>query len=208
MEKKVGMPKGKKTYRARVPALLTDPLTKEVIHLNKRERQIIDSVPGSASIKEVAKKHHACAKRVSETIQLPAVQEYFRQMLAKNGVTDNLIAKTIKAGMEATTTKEFLNKEGNVVEGTEFADHEQRGRYVDRALRLQGLDRPQDLDGEAARKRASININIASLTVEELKTLAQALTVRPASHNSPAAAPDVQEAEVIEDGDSTETGAD
>ena len=56
--------------------------------------------------------------------------------------------------------------------GSEFIDYEQRGKYIDRATRLGGLDRPA---AEPPGGSLPPGISLVGLTVDDLKTLIVAL---------------------------------
>ena len=189
----VGKKPGERTYKSRVPAILTDPITGENIRLNKKQRQIVDVSTRYSSHTKVANVLHTSKDKVAKTFNLPAVQAYFRTIMQEGGLTDALIVKRIKERMDATVKKEFLTKEGEIISGEERPDHEQRGRAIDQALRLQGLDKPPE---PGAAHMPQVNINISSLSVEELKALVAHLATSastPGGHT----APSVEDAEIL-----------
>ncbi len=182
-----------RSYRSRVPKILKDPVTGEPVVLSNEQRKIVDNIPALPSFRQVGKKLRVDQRTVSATFKLPAVQQYFRDVLAKAGVTDMAIATRIKERLDAVVVKEFVVN-GELVEGKARPDHEQRGRAIDQALRLQGLDKPP----EAEAHRPPVNINIASLTVDELKGLMTALNSSSSSQRPPGESA-IEEAEIIEE---------
>ena len=95
-----------------------------------------------------------------------------RKVLWAAGVTEEKIAQRINEGLDAVSQKDFMTKEGDIISGPERVDYEQRGKYIDRALRLQGLDKSAEVAGGSP---LPAGVNLAVLSVEDLKTLVAAL---------------------------------
>lgn len=157
---------------AKVPRVMINDETGEAIELTKKQCTFLRHVPemGRTGAAKYAKISDELAH---STLKLPPVQQYMRKVLWAAGVTESKIAQRISEGLDATTVKEFSDGEGGVIEGTERPDHEQRGKFIDRALRLQGLDKNPAEAGGAAGLPAGVSL--VGLSVDDLKTLVTAL---------------------------------
>ena len=176
--------KEKKKYR-KVPLTFVDENTGAISHISKKEATFLRHYPelGRTGAEKYAK---LGSGQTSPLLKMPAVQQYLRKVLWSAGVTDEKIATRIAEGLDATTAKQFMTREGAVVEGPGQVDYDQRGKYIDRALAMQGLAKvPHNGDGEGGNGGAQINLNMAVLSIEDLKTLAKALS----SPSSPSAEP-------------------
>ena len=162
--------KPKRKYR-KIPKVLIDENTGIPVTLNPSQRTLLKYLPkqGIRNAAMTAKMSNGLAQT---TLKLPAVQQYMRKTLWQAGVTDELIAERIREGLDATMTKEFLTKDGDIIEGQERIDHEQRGRYIDRAMRLQGIDKQITIDPGAP---VHTNINLVALSADDLKLLIETL---------------------------------
>lgn len=158
-----------KKYK-KIPRVMVDEITGSAVELTKKQTTFLRHVDekGVNGAAEFAKISHDLA---TTTLKLPAVQQYMRKCLWAAGVTDELIAKKIAEGLDATTQKEHV-VDGSLVLGSEFIDYEQRGKYIDRAMRVSGLDKPP---AEAPAGAMPPGISLVGLTVEDLKTLIGAL---------------------------------
>lgn len=127
----------------KVPSHFIDPSTGSVVEVASKDRTFLRHYLelGQKGAEKFAK---ISTTRAEHLLKLPAIQAYLRTVLWNAGITDDIIATKIKEGMDAMVApKEFLNKEGTIVEGKEHIDFEQRGKYIDRALRVQGIDKPE-----------------------------------------------------------------
>ena len=158
-----------KKYK-KIPRVMVDEITGSAVELTKKQTTFLRHVDekGINGAAEFAKISHDLA---TTTLKLPAVQQYMRKCLWAAGVTDDLIAKKIAEGLEAVTQKEHV-VDGRLEMGSEFIDYEQRGKYIDRATRLGGLDRPA---AEPPGGSLPPGISLVGLTVDDLKTLIVAL---------------------------------
>ena len=160
----------KKKY-AKVPRVMMNDDTGEAIELTKKQCTFLRHLPemGKAGAAKFAKISNELA---ADTLKLAPVQQYMRKVLWAAGITEDKIAQKIAEGLEATTVKEFCDKDGCIQEGRERPDFEQRGKYIDRALRLQGLDKAGDSPQGGALPPG---LNLAVLSVDDLKTLIEGL---------------------------------
>jgi hypothetical protein len=172
---------------AKVPRVMMNDDTGEAIELTKKQCTFLRHLPemGKAGAARFAKISNELA---ADTLKLAPVQQYMRKVLWAAGVTEDKIAQKIAEGLEATTVKEFQTKDGDIIEGSERPDFEQRGKYIDRALRLQGLDKaPGDPGGAGALPAGA---NLAVLSIDDLKMLIETLR-KDSSGQGPAGAIDV-----------------
>lgn len=171
----------------------------EIFEFTDKQRRVIGALQLTNSQEQAAAMAGVTRNTVQRTFKLPAVQRYFRDLLAQNGVTDDLIARRIKEGLDATIKKETVGRDadGNpiVVQGSETPDYEQRGRYIDRALRMQGVDKPP-VENSLAGTHAAVDLS--RLTPEELKAFAEAL-VKNAPVVSASEAERATDAEIVEE---------
>ena len=127
----------------KVPGHFIDPSTGSVVEVASKDRTFLRHYLelGQKGAEKFAK---ISSTRAEHLLKLPAIQAYLRTVLWNAGITDDIIATRIKEGMDAMVApKEFLTKEGDIIEGTEHIDFEQRGKYIDRALRIQRIDKPE-----------------------------------------------------------------
>ena len=118
----------------KVPGHFIDPSTGSVVEVASKDRTFLRHYLelGQKGAEKFAK---ISTTRAEHLLKLPAIQAYLRTVLWNAGITDDIIATKIKEGMDAMVApKEFLNKEGTIVEGKEHIDFEQRGKYIDRAM--------------------------------------------------------------------------
>lgn len=144
----------------------------EIVRFDEKRRRTIKALMTTDGKKAAAARAGVSPDYVRSTFKLPAVQQYFRALLNKEGITDNLIAQRIREGLDATIQKEYLTKEGDLVQGEERPDHEQRGRYIDRALALQGMTKPEEKTAEDGKKAL---VDLSKMSADELKNFADAL---------------------------------
>ena len=175
-----------KKYR-KIPRVMTDENTGDSVELTKKQCTFLRHVneKGTSGAAQFAKIDNELAHF---TLKLPAVQQYMRKVLWAAGVTDEKIALRIAEGLDATTQKDFLTKEGDVIQGLEHVDYEQRGKYVDRALKLKGLEKSPAVAPDGA---LSPGVSLVGLSVEDLKTLIVALRQPGDSDNNSKGAIDV-----------------
>ncbi len=152
---------------AKVPRVLINHDTGEAIELTKKQCTFLRHVPemGRTGAAKFAKISDEVAHA---TLKLAPVQEYMRKVLWAAGVTESKIAQRISEGLDAVSQKAFYDKDSGVVMGPEQIDFEQRGKYIDRALRLQGLDKSAETPGAGA---LPAGVSLVGLSVEDLKTL-------------------------------------
>ena len=164
----------KKKY-AKVPRVMMNEETGEAIELTKKHCTFLRHMPemGRTGAAKFAKISDELAHA---TLKLGPVQQYMRRVLWAAGVTEDKIAQRIAEGLDAVTVKIGFDKDGNTLEGPEQVDFEQRGKYIDRALRLQGLDKSADSPQGGA---LPAGLNLAVLSVDDLKTLIEGLRKDP-----------------------------
>ena len=126
----------------KVPSYFTDPATGSVVEIASKDRTFLRHYfeLGQAGAEQNAK---ISSLRANHLLKLPAIQQYLREVMWKAGISDEKIAQRISEGLDATTQKEFCTKDGDIIQGEEKVDYEQRGKYIDRALRVQGIDKPE-----------------------------------------------------------------
>ena len=126
----------------KVPSHFIDPGTGSVVEIASKDRTFLRHYfeLGQAGAEQNAK---ISSVRANHLLKLPAIQQYLREVMWKAGISDEKIALRISEGLDATTQKEFMTKDGEVMSGEEKPDFEQRGKYIDRALRVQGIDKPE-----------------------------------------------------------------
>ena len=160
----------KRKYK-KIPRMMVDEITGSAVELTKKQCTFLRHAPEMGTVKAAA--HAKISYETAEfTLKLPAVQQYMRKILWQAGVTDEKIALRIAEGMDAQTQKEYLDKDGCLVQGVARIDYEQRGKYVDRALKLKGLEKtPAEAPGGALPP----GISLVGLTADDLRTLIDAL---------------------------------
>ena len=180
-------PDGKLIARAgKVPSHFVDPSSGSVVEIASKDRTFLRHYfeLGQAGAEQNA---HISSLRANHLLKLPAIQQYLREVMWKAGISDEKIALRIAEGLDAMVApKEFLNKEGEVVEGTEHIDFEQRGKYIDRALRVQGIDKPEAAPspyGPAGSASPSSGLLIG-LKPEDVLLLVDALKERADKHGA------------------------
>lgn len=95
---------------------------------------------------------YACTASGFENLQNPILKKKIEQILEKNGVSDEKIAKTINDGLKA---KQLIN-DPYQKKMIKYKDHANRARFVDIACKLKGHLKPQ-----------SVDITVNQLTIEE-----------------------------------------
>ena len=160
----------KKKYK-KIPRMMVDEMTGSAVELTKKQCTFLRHAPEMGTVKAAA--HAKISYETAEfTLKLPAVQQYMRKILWQAGVTDEKIAQRIAEGLDATTQKVFCTKDGDIITGEERPDHEQRGKFIDRALKLKGLEKtPAEAPGGALPP----GISLVGLTADDLRTLIDAL---------------------------------
>ena len=87
-----------------------------------------------------------------------AIQKSLKKVMEKSGITDDLIAKSLKEGIKSNKTHFFTNN-GKVVETRETKDMENRHRFLRTALEVRGdLSEKNDL---------TVNLGIIELPERE-----------------------------------------
>lgn len=164
----------------KIPRMMVDEVTGSTVELTKKQCTFLRHAPEMGKVQAAA--HAKISSELADfTLKLPAVQQYMSKLLWKAGVTDEKIAQRINEGLDATTQKEFCTKDGDILTGEERPDHEQRGKFIDRALRLKGLEKPPAAAPDGALPPG---ISLVGLSVDDLRTLIDALR-----GNKPSGAP-------------------
>ncbi len=115
----------------------------------------------------------------------PKILNRIQEVLEKHGLTDDYVAQKLAEGCEATYP-EKRTKDGAILQD-KSPDFFTRGQYLDKVIKIKGLNAPDRLEIE--HKQIVLNINIQA--VEGLLD-AGAITE--------AEAQEIKEAEVIEEG--------
>jgi hypothetical protein len=132
------------------PVTLPDPNGNGIVRLSPTQQRIVTKLKTSCTQKSIAQDLRCSQGRVSLTFKMPAVQAYLRAQLEAAGVTDGLLMKRIREGIDAK--KEAKTGKGKIVDYTERREH------VKLALRLQGLDAQREDEAGAVTKNTLIQI--------------------------------------------------
>lgn len=146
-------------YKA-VPANLPDPNTGQLIKIKPKQRAIVRALETSGSVAEAARVAGASNVYAHNTFKLPAVQQYLKEQLEAAGVSHGKIMTRIAEGLDATERKEYLTKAGQLLQGQERPDYQERREHVKLALRLQGLDAAATEEGNTISSQSIYNIVI------------------------------------------------
>lgn len=146
-------------YKA-VPANLPDPNTGQLVKIKPKQRAIVRALETSGSVAEAARIAGASNVYAHNTFKLPAVQQYLKEQLEAAGVTHGKIMQRIAEGLDATERKEYLTKAGQLLQGQERPDYQERREHVKLALRLQGLDAAATEEGNNISSQSIYNIVI------------------------------------------------
>lgn len=157
----------------KVPRIFVDPLTGGIVEIAKKDQTFLRQFPalgrnGAADYANISK------GRADHLMKLPAIQQYLRNVLQAAGVTDEKIAQRVAEGLDATSQKEFSDGKGGVIAGEEKPDHDQRGKFVDRALKMMGMEKPEVAAGGAGSPLPALGA-LAALKPEELTLVLEAL---------------------------------
>lgn len=102
------------------------------------QRKFIKMLAKGKDFKKSYVKSEISSQQAYNIVKYPQVQVYLKAKLEEAGITDNKIFKRIKEGLDAKEQKEFLGAGGVIVKGEKKPDYEQRGKYIDRVLKLKG----------------------------------------------------------------------
>lgn len=206
-----GAPRNPKSTK--VPRAFVDENTGSVVEIAKKDQTFLRHY-AELGREGAAKYANISGGRADHILKLPAIQQYLRNALQAVGVTDTKIATRIAEGLDATVPmKQFVvkNSDGSssLVDGkADVPDLKIRGEYVDRALRVQGMD-SQKITIDNGNSPLPTLGALASLSPEELTLVLEALKRKQARAEA-------EEAEVVEaaepapsptDGTSTEPPA-
>lgn len=112
----------------------------------RAKKLVKDLNDANGNMSAVARKQHRSPQAISEQLQRPYVKQYMGEILDKAGVSDEIIARTIKAGLKAKETK-FFQHEGVVVEEREVIDYSERREHAKLAAQLKGHLAPDPKSG-------------------------------------------------------------
>jgi len=133
------------------------------------ERNAISNLSRGQSLKEAARNAGMTIAKAEELLLKGEVQEYLRNRLHYSGITDELLFKRMREGLDATTQREFLVKGeggGEIITGADKPDLDQRRNYMKDALQLKGyLTRPDDLAGD----KGGITFNLFQTLIQARK---------------------------------------
>lgn len=191
-----GAPRNPKS--AKVPRAFVDENTGSVVEIAKKDQTFLRHY-AELGREGAAKYANISGGRADHILKLPAIQQYLRNALQAAGVTDTKLATRIAEGLDATVpAKEFVVK--NVDGSTSLAtgkadvpDMDQRGKYIDRALRVQGMDSQKiTIDNGAGSPLPTLGA-LAALPTEDVLAVLGALKRIQAEEEA-------VEAEVVPDG--------
>lgn len=91
----------------------------------------------AAVVAEVLERGVSSDRKASQIMEKPAVQRAILAEMEKAGITDKLLARKLRRGMDATEVK-FFAHEGNVTDSREVVDWSTRHKYLETALKVRG----------------------------------------------------------------------
>jgi phage terminase small subunit len=106
-----------------------------------RQRKYVKGVLSGKSGRQAAKDAGYSARTADRaTVQIeskPAVVQAFKAVLEKAGITDELLARRLREGVDAKETK-FFAHQGKVIDKRQTVHHGERRAHVELAMKIKG----------------------------------------------------------------------